>query len=210
MHRVRQDDRPLSTAAMLARIELVRHGPSAHVHDGGAIDRAGLEAWRDAYDVAGIQASGQPPASLVRLAADATHVISSDLLRAVASAELLARGRSVRVSELLRETPLGIPRWPTRLPLGGWAVVIHLAWSFRILRGTGASREEAARALAAAEWLERIVADGSTALVVTHGAFRRTLARQLIVRGWRGAGRHGGYRHWSRWSFSRPAGELGP
>ncbi len=192
---------------------LVRHGATSHVHHGGAIDRAGLQRWRDGYDSAGLLVSSHPPRSLVRVAADATHVVASDLPRAIASAERLAPGRSIHVSPLLREVPLAIPRWPTRLPLEAWAVIIHLAWSYRIVRGTDVTERELARARAAAQWLGDIVADGSSALVVTHGVFRRLLAKWLIEQSWHSHGRRGGYRHWSAWTLSgprqgRPQGQL--
>ena len=185
----------------MAHIVLVRHGPSAHVHTAGAVDRAGMEVWRTAYDAAGIQTVSQPPAALVQVAADASHVVASDLPRAVASAERLAPGREIRTSPLLRETPLAIPSWPTRLPLGAWGLLISLGWGYRIARGSDASADERARAAAAAEWLAGITADGSTTLAVTHGAFRRLLAKQLLALGWTCTERRGGYRPWSSWSF---------
>jgi broad specificity phosphatase PhoE len=196
---------PTFDVDMTPRIVLVRHGPSAHVHTAGAIDHAGMHAWRAAYDSAGIQAVSQPPAALVQVAADAAHVVASDLPRAVASAERLAPGREIRTSPLLRETPLAIPFWPTRLPLGAWGVLISLGWGYRIVRGTDASADERARAAAAAEWLASLTADGTTTLAVTHGAFRRLLAKQLLARGWTSTGRRGGYRPWSASSFTRGA-----
>src|SRR6185436_11512114 len=120
---------------MTARIVLVRHGPSAHLQRGGFVDRSAVERWRDAYDAAGIRADCRPPVALVETAADATHIIASDLPRAVESAERLAPQRAVWLSELLREIPLAIPRWPTRLPLEAWGVLIHLGWMQRIARG---------------------------------------------------------------------------
>jgi broad specificity phosphatase PhoE len=188
---------------MAPRIILVRHGRSAHVH-AGAIDRTGVETWRTAYDSAGIHEVSHPPPALVQLAADAEHVVASDLRRAVKSAERLAPGREIRTSALLREMPLAIPAWPTRLPLGAWGLLITLGWGYRIARGADAGEAERARAAAAAEWLTGVTADGSTALAVTHGAFRRMLAKQLLASGWTSAGRVGGYRPWSSWSFVRP------
>lgn len=187
---------------MAPRIVLVRHGPSAHVHAGRAIDRAGMEAWRAAYDAAGIQAVSRPPSALIELAAAAGHVVASDLPRAVASAERLAPGRRIETSPLLRETPLAIPAWPTRLPLNGWAALITIRWGYRILRGADAAADELARAAAAAEWLAGLTVDGSLAVAVTHGAFRRLVAKQLLTRGWACTSRHGGYRPWSAWSFT--------
>jgi len=62
------------------RIVLVRHGPSAF-KVGGMFDRAGVQDWRVAYDSAGIQPSARPPATLVQMAREATHLIASDMPR---------------------------------------------------------------------------------------------------------------------------------
>jgi len=184
------------------RIVLVRHGPSAHVHTAGAVDRAGMEAWRAAYDAAGVLEASRPPDALVRLAADAAHVVASDLARAVVSAERLAPGREISTSPLLRETPLAIPRWPTRLPLRAWGMLIGLGWGYRILRRTDATAAERARIAEAAQWLAGLSAGGATVLAVTHGAFRRALANHLLALGWACTERVGGYRPWSAWSFT--------
>jgi broad specificity phosphatase PhoE len=185
---------------MTVRLVLVRHGPSAHPHR-GTLDRAGLQQWRDAYDGAGISAGVRPPESLIELAAGAGHVVASDLPRAVESAQRLAPHREIRVSALLREAPLAIPRWPTRLPLLAWEALIHTRWSLQRIRGTDAAGPDWVRAATAARWLTEIVADGTMAVVVTHGVFRRLVAMQLAGLGWVSSRREGGYRHWSCWSF---------
>ena len=187
------------------RIVLVRHGPSSHAPRVGAIDRATVERWRDAYDLADIRTDARAPADLVALAGRVTHVVASDMPRAVGSASRLAPSRRIVTSELLRESPLPIPRWPTRLPLMAWGLLIHLDWSWRVARGVEVADAERARALAAARWLDDLVADGSSALVVTHGVFRRVLGQQLDTIGWRCLGRRGGYDHWSAWSFASSA-----
>jgi hypothetical protein len=108
----------------------------------------------------------------------------------------------VQVSSLLRETPLSIPKWPTRLPMPAWELLIHLNWSYQILRGTDATSADLGRAAKAAAWLAGLVHDGSTALVVTHGVFRRLVAKELLSLGWTNAGRRGGYSNWSAWSYA--------
>jgi broad specificity phosphatase PhoE len=167
------------------------------------MDHSGVQRWRRDYDATGIRLDGSPPAALLELAESAS-IVTSDLPRAVESAERLAPRRSIRQSALLREAHLEIPAWPTRLPLEVWAFATHLAWMYRILRGADASESDLTRAAAAAELVTRMVADGSTALVVTHGVFRRLLGRELLGRGWTSLGRRGGYRHWSAWSFAGP------
>jgi hypothetical protein len=71
----------------MSTLVLVRHGLSAHVHADGALDRAGVEQWRLRYDAAGLHAADQPPTDLVTLAAGASWFASSDLPRAVESAD---------------------------------------------------------------------------------------------------------------------------
>ena len=188
-----------------SRIVLVRHGPSAHVERSLLLDRPGVEAWRVAYDAAGIQADAQPPESLVRLAAAATHLIASDLPRALGSARRLGSSRAILSSELLRESALSIPNWEIRMPLGLWGMLISAAWFYRIARGTDMSDAERARTSAAADWLIGMVGANSTLLAITHGAFRRMLATELTTRGWKCAERQGGYRNWSAWTFIPPS-----
>ena len=142
---------------------------------GGVLDHAGVERWLDAYDAAGIQSGARPPAALVQMARDATHLVASDMPRALASAEALGSAHEIRVSELFREAPLAIPRWPTRLPLLVWGALIHAAWSYRIARGVDETDSIGLAPKPRAEWLTALVADGSTAVVVTHGVFRRLL-----------------------------------
>ena len=188
---------------MGGRVVLVRHGPSAHIHR-GALDRDGLQRWRDAYDAAGIVVDCEPPQSVIALAAEATHIIASDLPRAIESARRLAPQREIRISELMREAPLPIPRWPTRLSLTGWSAAIYLTWSYDRVRGADRTGEHWARAASAANWLAELGGIGDTTLVVTHGVFRRLLAEQLVALGWMATERRNGYRHWSTWGFRSP------
>jgi broad specificity phosphatase PhoE len=185
----------------MTRLILVRHGESSHGVRRGLLDAAGVQQWRDAYDLAGITDRSMPPQTLVRRVADATHIVASDLPRAIASAERLAGGRRIHTSPLLREIPLPIPRLPMRAPLAAWGTAMHLAWSYRVVR-RDKSADELARVGAAIEWLTS-VAGSELTVVVTHGVFRSSLARELLRLGWVSEGRKGGFSHWSEWTFAR-------
>jgi broad specificity phosphatase PhoE len=167
------------------------------------VNAAGVESWRSAYDAAGLHHADAPPETLVRAARTAHHILASDLPRAVGSAARLAPGREVAASPLLRETPLPIPPLAVHLPFAAWALVIHLHWLRRIAAGSEAAAAELARAAAAAGWLGERVAEGETAMVVTHGAFRRLLGRALAADGWRAAPGLRRYHPWSTWVFER-------
>src|SRR5262245_33693404 len=99
------------------RVALVRHARSSHVHTGW-ISASGFRAWREAYEAAGIRADERVPAHLGQMVDHADLVLSSDAARAVASARLLAPGREIVVSPLLRELDLEGPALGgLRLPL---------------------------------------------------------------------------------------------
>ena len=168
------------------------------------IDRAAVLEWIDGYDAAGILPDSRPPESLVRTAAEAHHVVASDMPRAIASAERIAPGRELLTSPLLRETHLTQARWPTPLPLSAWALLAHGWWKYRNLRGIDpppAHRDQASRA---ARWLDDVVRDGASAVVVTHGVFRYVLTNHLVREGWSCDQRAGGYTNWSAWTVVHP------
>lgn len=194
---------------MAARIILVRHGPSSHP-DRGFADHAGVRSWRDAYDAAGILVDVQPPRHVIDLASTATHVITSDLRRAMESAERLSPRCPIQVSPLLREAPLPIPPWSMRLPLRVWGSLMYVHWSWRRLLGAHVPGADEARAAMAARWLTSLAGEGTSTLIVTHGVFRKLVSAELLMLGWGAAGRRGGYAHWSCWSFTRVEGTAPP
>jgi broad specificity phosphatase PhoE len=186
-----------------ARIALIRHGHSAHVRTGW-MDAAGFRAWRKAYEAAGILEGERVPADLLQLAASADLVLASDAPRAMASARLLAPGREILVSPLLRELDLegpnlgGLP-----LPLAAWALAVGVRMLFLIFRRQYPSAAEATRVHQAATWLEELAAQHALTVVVTHASFRRQLSRRLEPKGWQAEPGRRSLRPWSTWLFRR-------
>jgi broad specificity phosphatase PhoE len=189
------------------RIVLLRHGRSEHVHSGW-IDATGFRAWRAAYEAAGIAAGERVPPPVAELAQGAGLLLASDAPRALASARLLAAGREVVVSPLLRELDLHGPALGAlRLPLAAWAVAVGVENLRRTLLRRYPSPAEAARLHAAADWLDGLArrppaADRAPSiLAVTHASFRRRLAGQLTRAGWRLEPGRRSLRPWSAWSL---------
>jgi hypothetical protein len=191
---------------------LIRHGRTSHVHEGGALDRAGMERWRKACDLAGIADEDHPPVALRAEVAAADVLAASDLPRAVTSVGVLAPGRTFTVSTLLREVPLPIPAVPIRAPLAVWSTLIHLRWGLDIARGRDVSKEAKAQAEAAATWCIVAAREARirTIAVVTHGVFRRLLAKQLVAEGWRFEPGPRSYDHWSTWRLQQPHATATP
>lgn len=180
----------------------MRHGRSAHVHRGW-IEHGGFGRWRVAYEEAGLADAERAPAELVQLAGEAGLVVCSDAPRAVASARLLAPGREITVSPLLRELELQAPDLGRlRLPLVGWALAVGLRNLLLALRASYPPPSERARIAEAAEWLADLAARHRFVVAVTHASIRRQLAIRLVGRGWRAHGERRSLRHWSAWLFS--------
>ena len=139
------------------------------------------------------------------MAAHADLVVSSDAARATSSARLLAPGREILASPLLRELDLKTPDLGgVRLPLAAWTVAIAGRVLLLTLRGQYPSASEAARLSAAAAWLEGLTARHSSVLAVTHGSFRQEIAKLLLRTGWKAEQRSRAIHHWSAWVFIRP------
>jgi len=186
------------------RIALVRHARSAHVHT-GRIDATGFRAWRDAYEDAGIPEGERVPGHLNHLASRADLVVASDAPRAIATARLLAPGREITVSPLLRELDLESPNLGgLRLPLTAWAFAVGGRILLQTLRRQYPSAAEATRIHSAAAWLEDLATKHSLIIAVTHASFRRQLASRLVKAGWQAEPGERSVRHWSAWVFRRP------
>lgn len=185
------------------RIALVRHARSAHIH-AGWINASGFRAWRDAYEAAGIRADERVPDELSQLACGAGLVVSSDAARAVASARLLAPGREIAVSPLLRELELEGPSLGgLRLPLAAWALAVGGRALLLTLRRQYPSPAEAARIDNGAAWLEELAVQHGSIVAVTHASFRRQLATRLVHNCWQREPGRRSHQHWSTWLFNR-------
>jgi broad specificity phosphatase PhoE len=187
-----------------ARILLVRHGRSAHVHDGRWMRGAGVHAFEDAYDAASILDGDAPPPELITIAATASVIAASDLPRAIASAERIAPTRRPDVTPLLREFRLEPWPWLPRLPIQAWDAISYMQWSYRLRRNF--PHDAMTRASDAAEWLVHRTADRGTLVAVTHGGFRRLIANRLEARGWRAGPERRSYENWSVWSYLHDGG----
>jgi broad specificity phosphatase PhoE len=188
----------------MRRLTLIRHGPSSYVHRGWLLGHADMLAWRTGYDAAGIRDRKPPPRGLQALVATADIIIASDLPRAVMTADRLADGRDVLTTPLLREAPADVPAWSgLKMPYAAWEWAMRVRRLYRVARRTDIAPHDLERASKAAFWLDHLSEEHEHIAVVTHGVFRRILARQLQRVGWQRYGRRRSYAHWSVWSLVR-------
>jgi hypothetical protein len=189
---------------MAPRIHLVRHGVSAHVHDGSWIDARAAERFMQLYDVAGIRDEPAPP-EVVHAAAQADVLAASTLPRAIESIRRLAPDREAHLTPLLREIDFEMPvRFgrPLRLPVNAWDVMDYVLNGIRIRRRS--PTPQLTRANEATDWLLSRLGGNASLMAVTHGGFRRFLWASLVDRGWTPEFKRKRYHNWSIWTFRGP------
>jgi broad specificity phosphatase PhoE len=188
---------------MRSRIHLVRHGVSAHVHDGSWVNAAGARRFIARYDEAGIR-DEPAPSAVIDAAAAADVLAASTLTRAIDSVRRLAPGRQPELTPLLRELDFISPELlPVKLPVPAWDALDFALRGYDILRR--ANTPELQRARDATDWLLSRVGDGRTILAVTHGGFRRFLHAALVERRCRPEFTRRAYHNWSMWTFTLPS-----
>lgn len=195
------------------RVICWRHGRTAHNHSGIwqgqldiPLDNVGLDqAARAAEAIAGSLEPGEP-----------LGVVSSDLVRASATAEALAAlaGLSVQLDPRLREIDAGCWQGLTRAQIAEAGMGADLeSWlnDGDVRAGGGERRGEVAARGAAAVTDHAAALDGGTLVVVSHGGILRGTILDLLglpLRYWRVFGVLGNA-HWAKLAPAPPTWRLG-
>lgn len=184
-------------------IYLIRHGkPQSATNE--RVNSAGFSQWVRRYDRSLVAASSRPPTAL-QAEAQTGVVVSSDLSRAVHSAELCS-GRTPDIV-LPRMREMEIPRYRLPLRLNAWTwVYLNRALWMAGRKGYGETYSAAKkRALLAADDLEAIVGRSQRVVVFGHALINLFVAKQLVQRGWQGKPKATNY--WGRIHLTRSTHE---
>lgn len=158
------------------------------------------------YEVGGLLPGQTPPPMLVGFVERCGVLVASTRLRAIESAQVVAKGRAFTQEPLLIEAPLPPPNWPSwvRLSPKLWGFFSRFFWWFFNHHHGQENRAQAeARADVAAGKLIDLAASGQDVVVLAHGFFNVLIGRALLKRGWRMTLREG-YKYWSTRRFERP------
>lgn len=175
---------------------LARHG-KVNVA-GGWIAPWEIAEWIERYNHADIF-RGPVPSDATIKAQSAGRIVSSTLVRATESAQLLAPKQSILTDEVFREAGLPYSLWRApQLPAPIWAATFRLAW----FRGFSAHAESHAqaklRARIAAQKLITLARESESVFLVGHGIMNALIAAEL-----KSLGLHGPARPQTKyWQFS--------
>ena len=159
------------------RLVVLRHGQTAFNAEGRV--QGQLDVPLDALGLAQAAVAGAALRGLVG------HIVSSDLARAICTAELVAAGTGIvaRADPRLRELDLGEWQGHTTAEIAQRWPAQYLVWrqGEDLARGGGETyREAGARALACLTEALAGVEPGGTILAVTHGGTARAALGELL------------------------------
>jgi broad specificity phosphatase PhoE len=178
-------------APVRVRIILVRHGKPA-IPTSLRTGHHGFRRYIDDYEEAGLDPQSAPPEELLDLVKGLNAVFTSGSPRATDSARTLFPEAEIIADPLFGEAPLAAPRIPLlKMKVPVWAVMARIMWHAGYHPEIEDYRRAKARAVAAAEILQRRAeANQGVAVLVAHGYFNAMIGRVLRKRGLARTGSH--------------------
>jgi len=160
------------------------------------IDWRGYVDWWGLYERSGLEADQPPPEALLDEAQRADVFFSSNIRRAIETANAVAGGRPVAQDPVFAEAPLPPPRiWGKRRPRH-WGVLARISWWLGNAYGEETRQEAEQRAEAAVATLTARALRGETVVLLAHGWFNRMMRPVLKRQGWVETANHGD-RYWA-------------
>lgn len=174
-------------------IILIRHGkPCAATHK--KMSATDFQLWIDTYNRSLVAPDSCPPPDLVKTLAH-HFIISSDLPRALHSAELCTGKKPDLVLDKLKE--MDVPCYPMPLKLSSyyWIILNGLLWLLGLSGKVDSFQHGKLRAKFAAQTLLKIAKQQGKVVVFGHKITNLLIAMELLKQGWKG--KKNGRRYWS-------------
>ncbi|MDV2686805.1 histidine phosphatase family protein [Alkalihalophilus lindianensis] len=184
-------------------ISLIRHGRS-QLTENNRITCLQFKHWVEKYDNHGVVEEMTLPSDIIEKVVNAKMVVTSDLKRAIHSANLLSPELEIISDPLFRETELPIipfEFWNVELRPSIWAVILRLVWFCGYSNECESLTIAKLRAKKASRQLIDYADKHKSVVLVGHGFFNMLIAKELQKNGWAGK-RKAGARHWNCTTYS--------
>ena len=182
-------------------ISLIRHGePTVSLRE--KVKGNQFLNFIERYDAAGIAKDSIPSANIIAIVQKANVIFTSNLNRAIDSANILQPRVEPTSNAIFRE----INCWrafPTKIEISAlsWAILCNILWRFKIPPIVESPNAVKRRAKQAAELLiQNHKVYGSTVLVA-HGGINTLIAKELKILGWQGS-QNVNNQHWGCTEYS--------
>ncbi len=164
--------------------------------------------WLKKYNAAGITKNRKPPPELVKTIEKFDVVASSDLKRAVDSAQLIVKNKVIIKNPVFREfeLPDSKKRYPKFTP-GIWSVIFRLLWFVGYSNKSENFQDSKNRIKLSAEKLSDLANKHSEIVLVGHGLMNSFIGMELKKMGWKKKRKRGkGY--WCYSEYTKPKPEV--
>ncbi len=162
-------------------IILIRHGKPTSAHN-PVVNVVEYLKWVRAYNLSDVAENSRP--TMINNRYRAFHTLSSDLTRALHSANIYQGKAPLQVDKLFRE--MDIPRYklPFRLTAWHWVYLSRLMWMLGFNGPFESFKQAKHRAEIAAKHLISVAQTENKVILFGHGFMNRYIRKSLIKQGW--------------------------
>jgi len=179
-------------------IILIRHGkPATAINK--KLSAYGFSQWIHDYNQSRVSQESRPSASL-KCKVKEHYVVSSDLPRAIHSAELCSGKTPDLVLNKLKEMDVPQLKIPVKIDAYSWVLLNGLLWLMGIHGKVESYRQGNLRAKKVASTLSSLASSKENVAVFGHMITNTLIAKELILRGWRA--KFSGKSFWSTLEFT--------
>lgn len=169
-------------------IILMRHGKpliDLEASDAGRVAPSAIGALIKSYAQTTLRADENPTKDVVDMYRRSKAKITSDLPRAIESAQMLAPKEQFLRDPIFQEAGLPYVDWKgPRLSVFTWLVIFRIAWFLGFSANAESKDYALIRAKGGAQVLENLATEHGSVVLVGHGIMLRLIARELKRRGW--------------------------
>lgn len=163
-------------------IVLVRHGkPTGTVYP--KVNAKGFAEWVKEYDRSGIIETSKPDKEIALKYAE-HYMISSDLTRAIKSAEICFNKKPEQTLNILKEIEIPKYKLPFILKVSTWLILNRVLWTLRINGCSESYSEATKRSKTASQLLANFTNTQGKTIVFGHGYMIYFIRKNLVKSGW--------------------------
>ncbi len=162
-------------------IILIRHGKPTSAKN-PILDACEYTKWIRRYNFSDVAKSSRP--ETINAQYESFYTVSSDLKRAIHSANIYVSKTPEEINKLYREMEIPRYKFPFQLKAWNWVYLSRLLWMLGLKGSFESFKEAKQRADIAATQLIELAKSQDKVVLFGHGYINRYIRKSLIQKGW--------------------------
>jgi broad specificity phosphatase PhoE len=162
-------------------IILIRHGKPTSANN-PILDACEYTKWIRRYNFSDVAKSSRP--ETINAQYESFYTVSSDLKRAIHSANIYVSKTPEEINKLYREMEIPRYKFPFQLKAWNWVYLSRLLWMLGLKGSFESFKEAKQRADIAATQLIELAKSQDKVVLFGHGYINRYIRKSLIQKGW--------------------------